>query len=645
LPEESFDVFVSYSHADAGWVTVLADNLERLGLHVFLDEYEFGAGDVLVHALDDGLRRSKAGVLVVSPEAMRSAWVRNEYAVLMQRAVESGQRLVPVLLRDADLPPLLAARVWVDFRAATDDAGYRAAVATLAGALRGERRPRPEAGDALVVPAGLGARPEGPRSAALRITADEVVLSAGEREVRGPHSGLEYGTRERLLELARVRDLGADVVLRDPGGGVGLLDVRLAEVGAGLGRAFLGGETGEALATEVAAARRANAALRLAVEIDDPGLADLPWETLTLPGVPGPLALDRSVRFHRRVPVEGAVPVMAIPGPLRVLVVIASPDSGGLLDYERELRLILHSVDPARTREHAYVRVLNWGSLAAIRAELERERFHVLHVSCHAVPGRLVLEAADGRADEVDAGRFVREAMVPDRGVPLVVLAGCSTALASPGTPAGAGGWAAAGEAALPGLARELLANGVPAVVAMTAPVSDGYATRLGAGLYEQLARRETPEPLAALADVRRDLEQARDPRREPAEWATPTLFLRGPPLPLFERSAGLERIEAPPEPDLGDKVVIRQVGDFVGRRRELRAMLRDLRSAERGGILVHGIGGSARRQPSKCTERPGVLTGQSGSNRQPRVGTVGRERPRSVAAPGARPEWRLRHG
>jgi hypothetical protein len=62
--------------------------------------------------------------------------------------------------------------------------------------------------------------------------------------------------------------------------------------------------------------------------------------------------------------------------------------------------------------------------------------------------------------------------------------------------------------------------------------------------------------------------------------------------LPLFERSAGLERIEAPPEPDLGDKVVVRQVGDFVGRRRELRAMLRDLRSAERGGILVHGIGG-----------------------------------------------------
>src|SRR5262249_59905719 len=97
--------------------------------------------------------------------------------------------------------------------------------------------------------------------------------------------------------------------------------------------------------------------------VADPGRAALPWETLQLPAAAGPaaagpLALERSVQFYRRVPVDGAVPVMAIPGPLRVLVVIASPDTGGgeLLDYERELRLILDSVDPARTREQAYGR-------------------------------------------------------------------------------------------------------------------------------------------------------------------------------------------------------------------------------------------------------------------------------------------------
>src|SRR5262249_49688645 len=176
----------------------------------------------------------------------------------------------------------------------------------------------------------------------------------------------------------------------------------------------------------------------------------------------------------------------------------------------------------------------NDGSLASVRAELVRERFHVLHVSCHAEPGRLVLEAADGAAEEVTAARVAGQGLGADRGGALGGVAGRSTALAHPGPTAGGEG--AEGEGALPGLARQLLANGVPAVLAMTAPVTDGYATRLAARLYERLAGWQTPEPLAALADARRAVEQERDPRREPAEWATPALFLRGPSLPLYDR-------------------------------------------------------------------------------------------------------------
>ena len=43
------------------------------------------------------------------------------------------------------------------------------------------------------------------------------------------------------------------------------------------------------------------------------------------------------------------------------------------------------------------MQVLNWGSLAAIRAALLAQRYHVLHLSCHARPGELLLEDA-GRA-------------------------------------------------------------------------------------------------------------------------------------------------------------------------------------------------------------------------------------------------------
>src|SRR2546421_8174515 len=112
----NFDVFVSYSREDQAWVRTLAANLHRAGLEVFFDEWEIAAGEVLVHRLDKGILSSRSGILVCSPSAMAKPWVRAEYAALMTRAIEGRQQLVPVLFTDVELPPLLASRLWVDFR-------------------------------------------------------------------------------------------------------------------------------------------------------------------------------------------------------------------------------------------------------------------------------------------------------------------------------------------------------------------------------------------------------------------------------------------------------------------------------------------------------------------------------------------------
>jgi hypothetical protein len=201
------------------------------------------------------------------------------------------------------------------------------------------------------------------------------------------------------------------------------------------------------------------------VEVADPVLAELPWETLVLPGQDVPLVLQDRVQMYRATELAHPPAAVQVRGPLRILAVIASPDAGGgeLLDYEAELAAIISAVEPARRGEGAFVQVLNWGSLAAIRQALLGQRFHVLHLSCHAEPGKLVLEDEVGRADPVDAARFAAEALPDDRGVPLIVLAGCSTALPAPSQQNGAAGRDAAGELAartadaLGGLAAELL--------------------------------------------------------------------------------------------------------------------------------------------------------------------------------------------
>jgi tetratricopeptide (TPR) repeat protein len=217
-----------------------------------------------------------------------------------------------------------------------------------------------------------------------------------------------------------------------------------------------------------------------------------------------------------------------------------------------------------------------------------------------------VLEDAHGRPDLVTAERLAGEALVADQGVPLVVLAGCSTALTQrtpttqpAGTTAGGNG-ADQGEAALPGLARDLLGYGVPAVLAMNAPVTDPYAARLGARLYEELATRQRPDPLAAIAEARRqvdaELRAAPEGSREArlaalAEWATPVLAMRGRPLPLFDPDEALEKLQEPPPPRLAQGIVVRGVGDFVGRRPQERLLLSALRG-QRAGVVIHGIGG-----------------------------------------------------
>lgn len=114
----SFDVFLSHNSKDKPWVIRLKNELLQRGLTVWLDHDEIRPGDLFVEALERGIRESKSVVLVVSPEAMQSGWVREEYsrALVLAQSTDDPLQLIPVVLRDAELPGFLANRNSVDFR-------------------------------------------------------------------------------------------------------------------------------------------------------------------------------------------------------------------------------------------------------------------------------------------------------------------------------------------------------------------------------------------------------------------------------------------------------------------------------------------------------------------------------------------------
>ena len=95
-------VFVSYAHADMDYVTRLVVHLTRHGVEVWRDD-EIPTGRRWRQVLREKVDTSAAVVLVVSPAANRSRWVRKEFRRARRRSIP----IYPILYRDA-LPRWLA---------------------------------------------------------------------------------------------------------------------------------------------------------------------------------------------------------------------------------------------------------------------------------------------------------------------------------------------------------------------------------------------------------------------------------------------------------------------------------------------------------------------------------------------------------
>ena len=87
---EEINVFISHSSTQREWVETLADNLQRAGKSVFLDLWRLVPGRDFIDGLRAGLAACRSSILVVSPEALQSGWVREEYEILKRRQAKDS---------------------------------------------------------------------------------------------------------------------------------------------------------------------------------------------------------------------------------------------------------------------------------------------------------------------------------------------------------------------------------------------------------------------------------------------------------------------------------------------------------------------------------------------------------------------------
>lgn len=140
----TYDVFLSHRSLAKPWVECLARNLQARGCRVFLDDWELVPGHSFVEGLDTALRQARKGVLVATPGAVESGWVRMEYEAMLARSRrEPDFSFVPLVFGEIPELPFLDTVHCVDFRDPSPEA-YRKAFYRLLCGLE-DRPPGPEA--------------------------------------------------------------------------------------------------------------------------------------------------------------------------------------------------------------------------------------------------------------------------------------------------------------------------------------------------------------------------------------------------------------------------------------------------------------------------------------------------------------------
>lgn len=240
--------------------------------------------------------------------------------------------------------------------------------------------------------------------------------------------------------------------------------------------------------------------LRLRLGLKDPRLQQLPWEVLHAGD--RPLATGTDVTFSRyhadiRQGRDGkAIVTMESPQPLRILMVIASPEDQERLELKREvhhLRAELHplrsggrsgpgGVAEAASSMDVQLTILEQPGRTELTQALEQGNYQVLHYAGHSnlgnAGGDLYLVSRQTGLTERLSGEDLAGLLV-NNGVKLAVFNSCRGAYTTSEEPET--GWQEQN------LAQALVNRGVPGILAMAERIPDDVAITFTRLLYRNL--------------------------------------------------------------------------------------------------------------------------------------------------------------
>jgi len=132
LPIDPSTAFVSYAREDREFVLRLAKDLKAKGAKIWMDRLDIRLGQRWDTEVETAVEQCGCMVVVLSPAAVASEKVKNEFMV----ALDEGKVVIPALIRECRVPLQLRRLQYADFRA-----DYDIGLTDLAASLCGEQQP------------------------------------------------------------------------------------------------------------------------------------------------------------------------------------------------------------------------------------------------------------------------------------------------------------------------------------------------------------------------------------------------------------------------------------------------------------------------------------------------------------------------
>jgi hypothetical protein len=104
-------LFISYSNKNRPFVAGLVRELKKAGHEVWWD-IQIPPGEEFPKIIEDAIKRCDYCIVVLSPQSVKSGWVRNEYMYAKGRK----KKIIPIMIRKCELPVNMASMNYIDYR-------------------------------------------------------------------------------------------------------------------------------------------------------------------------------------------------------------------------------------------------------------------------------------------------------------------------------------------------------------------------------------------------------------------------------------------------------------------------------------------------------------------------------------------------